>query len=142
MFGLFFFGGAIRGRMSQVCAAAGLNPGLVKALMHLSADAPVPMRDLAEDWACDASYVTSLIDGLEERGLASRRPHASDRRVKTVVLTAAGVRARERILEQLHEPPTGFYALTAAEQRQLRDLMRKVTAAQQASEQDVRARPA
>jgi DNA-binding MarR family transcriptional regulator len=134
MFGLFFFDGEIHGRMPQVSSALGLNPGQMKALMQLSPDVPTPMRELAESWGCDASYVTSLIDGLEERGFATRRPHASDRRLKTVALTAAGTRARDRTLELLFEPPSGFNALSAAEQRQLRDLMQKVTEAQRANE--------
>lgn len=123
---LFLEGEAHR-RMHDVCAEIGLNPGLMKTLITLSPDSDTPMRELTERWGVDASYVTTLVDGLEERGLATRRPHVSDRRVKTVVLTPAGKRMRERTYALLHEPPTGFVALSAVEQRQLRDLLRKVT---------------
>jgi hypothetical protein len=45
------------------------------------------------------------------------------------VLTPEGRVRRERALELLSQPPSAFDALTAAEQRQLRDLLRKLTAA-------------
>jgi len=121
-----------RDRMQQVCAAVGLPQGVAKALIHLSADQPTAMRDLAEHWQCDASYVTALVDRLEEQGIAERRPHPTDRRVKTVVLTAHGTETRARLLDLMWEPPPPFAALTAAEQRQLRDLLRKVAEADQA----------
>jgi len=84
------------------------------------------MRNLADRLRCDASYVTGLADALEERGLAERRCHPTDRRVKMIALTTEGVAARERVLEALSEPPASFGVLTASEQHQLRDLLRKV----------------
>lgn len=113
-------------RLGQASAAVGISPGLLKTLFHLEPDRGVAMRDLAGHWRCDASYVTSLADALEERGLVERRPHPTDRRVKMIVLTRAGVAARSRAFDVLHEPPASFEALTTAEQRQLRDLLRKV----------------
>jgi DNA-binding MarR family transcriptional regulator len=87
------------------------------------------MGDLAEHWGCDASYVTSVVDGLQERGLAVRQPDPTDRRVRTIVLTAEGRARRERALALLSQPPSAFVALTPSEQRQLRDLLEKLTAA-------------
>lgn len=84
------------------------------------------MRELADFWGCDASYVTSLADALEDRGLTERRPHPTDRRVKMIALTEEGVAAKKRAYEVLYQPPSSFGSLTAAEQRQLRDLLRKV----------------
>jgi len=43
-----------------------------------------------------------------------------------IALTEEGIAARKRAFEVLHEPPSSFSALTAAEQRQLRDLLRRV----------------
>lgn len=120
--------GEAQHRMHRVCAGAGLNPGQMKALFRLTPDAPTAMRDLGEHWGCDASYVTALVDDLEERGLAARKSHPTDRRVKTVVLTAHGTRLRQQTLDLLYEPPTGFKALNVAEQRQLRDLLQRVVA--------------
>jgi len=127
-----FMDGEAHDRVHRVCAELGLSPPLLKAFVHLGADPDctgVRMGDLADHWGCDASWVTNLADGLQERGLAERLPHPTDRRVKTIVLTAEGRARRERALELLSEPPSAFVALSAAEQRQLRDLLRKLTAA-------------
>ena len=42
----------------------------------------------------DASYVTTIADQLEERGLIERQPHPTDRRVKSLALTPEGLRLR------------------------------------------------
>ncbi len=124
-------------RLSQAAAELGVSPGLLKTLFHLEPTVGVPMRELAEHWRCDASYVTSLTDALEERGLVRRLPHATDRRVKMILLTDEGAAVRQRAFELLSAPPLPFDALTAVEQRQLRDLLRKVaTAARRPSHEE------
>jgi DNA-binding MarR family transcriptional regulator len=131
MYSLFVEGEA-HDRVHRICAELALSPPLLKAFVHLGtldSDDGLRMSELAETWGCDASYVTTLADGLQERGLAERRPHPTDRRVKTIVLTAEGRAKRERALELLSEPPTAFAVLDATEQRQLRDLLRKLVAA-------------
>lgn len=122
--------GEAHDRMGSACRAIGVPPGVIKTLIHLSPGGdPVAMRDLAEHFSCDASYITSLVDGLEERGLAERRQHPTDRRVKTVVLTEAGAAAQALAFDIWREPPRCFEALTAAEQRRLRDLLVKLAEA-------------
>jgi DNA-binding MarR family transcriptional regulator len=118
-------------QLLRACNGAGLTPGLLKMSMHLSTDTPQPMRDLAQRLQCDASYVTSVVDGLEQHGIAERRPHPSDRRVKTVVLTDHGAEVLARVNAVLDEPPPAFDVLNEAEQIQLRDLLRRVVAAQE-----------
>jgi DNA-binding MarR family transcriptional regulator len=99
----------------------------LKALLSLLPGQAQPMRALAENWRCDASWVTGIVDGLEERGYVERRPHPTDRRVKVVTITALGEKAKGKALERLHEPPESLTrALTQNEQRTLRDLLRKV----------------
>ena len=131
MYSLFVEGEA-HDRVHRICAELELSPPLLKAFVHLGtldSDDGLRMSELAETWGCDASYVTTLADGLQDRGLAERRPHPTDRRVKTIVLTPEGRARRERALELLSEPPSAFASLSAAEQRQLRDLLRKLVAA-------------
>jgi DNA-binding MarR family transcriptional regulator len=106
-----------------------MTPAVLKSLFHLSEEHPTPMRDLADHWGCDASYITSIVDTLEARGWAERQTFPADRRVKTVALTESGAKAKAEVLGLLWEPPRAFDALTAAEQRQLRDLLRKVARA-------------
>jgi DNA-binding MarR family transcriptional regulator len=112
--------------MRTVCDTLGIPPSLLKALIHLSPDQGQPMRDLAEHFGTDASYITALVDNLEKLGCVERRPCPTDRRIKTVVLTPRGVDYQTRLFELLSEPPKAFDVLTAGEQRQLRDLLRKV----------------
>ncbi len=123
------FRGEAHNRFTDAAAAVGVSPGVLKSLFHLEPGQGIPMRDLADHWRCDASYVTSVTDVLEERGLARRWPHPTDRRVKMIVLTDAGAAARKRAFDLLYDPPAAFGALTVVEQRQLRDLLAKVASA-------------
>lgn len=124
-----FFDGEAQNRFHQASASIGVSPGLLKGLIHLDTVTGVPMRDLADHFGCDASYVTTLVDGLEEHGFARRDAHPTDRRVKAIVLTEHGERARATAMAVLFEPPACFDVLSTAEQRQLRDLLAKVAAA-------------
>src|SRR4029079_10160023 len=103
MYSLFVEGEA-HDRVHRICGELGLSPPLLKAFVHLGTldhDGGLRMSDLAAHWCCDASYVTTLADGLQERGLVERRAHPTDRRVKTIVLTPEGRTRRERAIELL-----------------------------------------
>ena len=113
-------------RFAEACGAANLTPPLLKALLSLEAEAVEPMRALAKGWGCDASWVTGIVDGLEERGYVERQVLAADRRVKVVKVTALGEKAKARALERLHEAPASITALSLSDQTALRDLLRKV----------------
>jgi MarR family transcriptional regulator, organic hydroperoxide resistance regulator len=84
------------------------------------------MRQLATLLGCDNSNVTGLIDRLEARGLVARQASGEDRRVKHIVLTAAGRRLRTQLLDRVGRPAAGLDRLDTSEQLQLRDLLRKV----------------
>jgi DNA-binding MarR family transcriptional regulator len=122
-------GGAGFDQFHGACDALGIPLSVAKSLLHIQPDQPEPMRVLAERWRCDASYITSIVDDLEELGLANRQPHPSDRRIKTVALTPKGAELRVALMSLLSEPPLAFDVLTVAEQRQLRDLLAKVASA-------------
>ena len=113
-------------RLQKLYGEAGITPGVGKALVQLPSDHPVPMRKLASALHCDNSYVTSVIDVLEEKGLVERRAHPSDRRIKVISLTEEGALLAKRARAELAEPPPVFDSLTDAEAAQLRDLMRKL----------------
>ena len=119
-------------RMHDACESLGITPGLMKALLTMRPGPGRPMKQLAGQWRCDASYVTSLVDGLEERGLAERRAHATDRRAKLVALTPLGEKTRGLLVDRLHRPPAWFDALSADECVALRDLLRTLVAAAEA----------
>jgi DNA-binding MarR family transcriptional regulator len=84
---------------------------------------PCPMRDLADVLGHDPSYITGLIDQLEERGLVERRPDPTDRRVRLLVVTEEGRRAQERIDDAMFGHLPVLDALTRAQRVQLRDLL-------------------
>jgi DNA-binding MarR family transcriptional regulator len=63
------------------------------------------MRSLADEWECDASNATWIVDRLEKFGLAERRTVPHDRRVKLVVLTARGVKTKAELMEEFLIPP-------------------------------------
>jgi DNA-binding MarR family transcriptional regulator len=92
---------------------------------------PVPLKKLAVRLQCDPSNVTLLSDKLQEKGLAKRVPHPQDGRVRTLVLTKAGVRARKRMLSAAYDR-SPFATLDEREQRQLHRLLAKVLVAPQA----------
>jgi DNA-binding MarR family transcriptional regulator len=114
-------------QVMEIAAAHQLNPGAMNALLFLEPGQPCSMRTLADAWKCDASNVTWLVDRLEEHGLAERRPHPSDRRVRTVALTRKGVRMRAQIEGKLFEAPATFQQLTHAELLALRDILKKLS---------------
>lgn len=106
----------------------GLTPAVTKALVHLAPDHPIPMRELAAALRCDNSYVTTVVDALEERGMARRVAHPTDRRVKIVDLTEHGAAVATRVRAALDQPPPAFATLTDKETAQLLKLLRKLSA--------------
>ena len=77
-------------------------------------DEPMSMSALADRLGIDASYVTTIADQLEERGLIERQPHPTDRRIKSLALTAEGRRLREQLADELWSTVPVLDALTAA----------------------------
>jgi DNA-binding MarR family transcriptional regulator len=116
-------------RMSELGTRTQLSPGVLKMLVRLARSDGISMGEVARQIGCDPSYVTALVDDLEEHGLATREPGPVDRRVKTVVLTARGRALAREIQAVLSVPPASFTALSRPELRQLRDLLDKVVAA-------------
>src|SRR5918911_1446550 len=123
---LFFEIGMVqRAKVGAALGELGLTFAQAHALRLLDPERPLPMSALAERLLCDASNVTGIADRLEGRGLVERRSDAGDRRVKTLALTAAGVELRDRVHEIMTEPPAAIAALPAADQRALRDILRR-----------------
>jgi DNA-binding MarR family transcriptional regulator len=123
-----FMGDDNHDRFHRAAAAAGVpHPGALKLLLSLEPSAPPSMRELAEAMRCDASWVTALVDGLEEPGLAARVVSPTDRRVKRVQITAAGVAAKARAMDVLAEPPKAMGKLSTAELKSLATILRKLS---------------
>ncbi len=113
-------------RFIEIAHKLGVTPSLLGALRFL--EGPQTMGRMAELLRCDPSNVTGIVDALEERKLAQRKPAADDRRVKVVELTAAGRKLRARAVVEMYEPPAWIKDLGAADQRKLRDILRRAGA--------------
>ena len=98
----------------------GLTPNDARALSALDLTTGRTIRSLADEWGCDASNATLIIDRLEKRGLAERRAMPGDRRVKLVVLTTSGLKTRQRLLDGMYDPPAEVLALPRASLEVLR----------------------
>lgn len=109
-----------------------LTPNDSRALSSLSSEGRT-MGALASEWSCDASTATWIVDRLEQRGLAQRRPHPTDRRARLVVLTPKGARLRAKNLAQMYIPPPELLELDLADLVALRDAVSKLSAPREAS---------
>lgn len=125
-----FFSAENQGRFFGAAEDLGVSPPMLKALLELEPGEAVAMRDLAERWQCDASFVTVTCDGLEARSFIERRVAPHDRRIKMVELTPAGVDALERARAEVYGPRAGFAALTPDQQATLAELLTTLAAAQ------------
>ena len=107
-----------------IAADFGLTVSDTKALIML--EAPMTMKDLGLRMGCDPSFVTSVADALERRGLARREPSQRDRRSKNLVLTPEGVTLRDRLCAELSARAPWCTTLDTSERRCLLGLMRKM----------------
>ena len=112
-------------RIPAVAAEFAVSPMGLRLLQTVEPGVEMPMSALAERLGCDASNVTAMVDRLEGRGLLERRDDPGDRRVNLIALTDEGATVRERVLERLYEPPGAITRLSRADQRALRDLLRR-----------------
>lgn len=95
----------------QECAERiGLAAPYALALRRI--DGSTPMKDLAQRLHCDPSFVTAIADVLEERRYARRESDAHDRRVRNLVLTRSGIRAKSTFERELALDPPGIRRLT------------------------------
>src|SRR6202521_694468 len=120
----FFF--TQRANLPPLAAELQLSPAQCHVLRLIKPGRPIPMGQLAETLACDASNVTGLVDRLESRGLVRRRPSAEDRRVKVLYLTPDGSRLRALLLDRMITPPATFRRLSTREQRALVRILRRL----------------
>jgi DNA-binding MarR family transcriptional regulator len=116
------------GAISQSIADLfGIAPSDLLALFKL--DEVMTMKELARHMSCDASFVTTIADTLERRGLARREPSLRDRRVKNLVLTPEGIAAKEQMMQELAVRMPWCYALDEKERHVFLALIEKMLAA-------------
>ena len=100
----------------------------MQAFMVLLLDEPKQMNSFTKVFNCDASNITGLVDGLEQKKLASRFPDDKDRRIKMVKLTAKGETLRIKLLKELlSSEGSVLFNLSLEELEKLNSLLRKIT---------------
>ena len=113
-------------RVAEKLVSIDLTPALFAVLNFLRAREGAIQQEIGSAMGIDPSTMVSLIDQLEDAGLAKRRPRPTDRRAREVVITAKGTEMLERgrriAIEVEDEVLQG---LSATERTQLLALMRR-----------------
>jgi len=98
--------------------------GVIEALLHLG---PLCQGELAGKLLRSGASMTSVVEGLEKRGLVVRQRTEEDKRFVRVALTGKGRRLIQEIFPAHVETVTRLFSLlTEEEQEQLRRLCRKL----------------
>ncbi len=105
----------------------GLTLSEAAVLLVLSEIRALPQTTLGERVGLERSSASELLRGLEEEGLVEVRPHASDGRKHTVVLTEAGQEEADSLAQPLRAAQDDFLApLDEDERAQLRSLLERL----------------
>lgn len=113
----------------------GLTHASFVLLMTLWMYGPSEPRLLARVQRVSRPTIVSNVNTLERAGLVRRVPSEVDRRLVTVELTPAGLRAVEKAQQRVHKVESAIAAaLTRDEQRALARLLRKLGAGLAASD--------
>jgi DNA-binding MarR family transcriptional regulator len=120
-------GEASRRRFHRALEPEGLHPRHFGVMTMVAAHPGMSQQELHEKTAIDPSSMVAVIDELEAGGLAERRHHADDRRVRTIFLTELGQKKLERVRALAGQLQREFFqALSAEERRTLHGLLRKL----------------
>ena len=120
-------GQASAARCHAALAPEDLHPRHFGVMRILSAHPGITQQRLAEYTAIDASSMVAVIDELEAKNLAERRPHPEDRRARSVYLTPAATATLERLHKRAAELQRELFAgLTDEERKTLHKLLLKL----------------
>lgn len=84
--------------LNEIAEKYGLTTMQSGTLMALGEHKPVAMSSLSSQFMCDASSITGIADRLEAQGLVARQDHPTDRRIKLLAITPAGLALRDTIM--------------------------------------------
>jgi DNA-binding MarR family transcriptional regulator len=106
----------------------GLRPPHAMVMTLIDANPGITQQQLVAESRIDPSSMVALIDDFEERGLAKRRPHPSDRRKHAIHLTAKGTRTLARVREAGRQAGDELLArLEPGERQELQRLLAKLS---------------
>jgi|HubBroStandDraft_2_1064218.scaffolds.fasta_scaffold606626_1 DNA-binding MarR family transcriptional regulator len=120
-------GESSRRRFHKALEPEGLHPRDFGVMTMVAAQPGMSQQLLHEKTAIDPSSMVAVIDELEAKGLAERRPDPNDRRARAIFLTARGLQTLERVRALAGELQREFFAGLSAEERDtLFGLLRKL----------------
>jgi DNA-binding MarR family transcriptional regulator len=90
-------GESSRRRFHDALAPEGLHPRHFGVMTVVAAHPGLSQQQLHEKTAIDASSMVAVVDELEAKGLAERRPYPGDRRARTIFLTPLGEQTLARV---------------------------------------------
>jgi DNA-binding MarR family transcriptional regulator len=102
-------GHALSNRLAAALADVDLTPRMQCVLVHALEEERTQIQ-LAALADLDKTTMVGTVDDLEARGLAERRPSATDRRARIIAVTDKGRAAAEegqRIVDQVHADALG-----------------------------------
>jgi DNA-binding MarR family transcriptional regulator len=108
-------------------AEHGLTSMQAMTLLMTNNETPRSMSTFCKMYDCDASNITGIIDGLEKKGLVSRRDHPKDRRIKIIHLEPAGKTMQEALTKSIAKTSADLLApLNAHETEQFVAIIHKL----------------
>lgn len=105
-----------------------LTPNDSRVLFTLQEGDEKPIGMLAEEWNCDPSTATWLVDRLERAGLVNRIASTEDRRKKLVRLTKKGAKTKQDLMAEYYRPPSDLDTLSDGDLDNLIALLGKLSA--------------
>ena len=114
---------AVRDKFGAILGLSGIQYSALISIAHLSRDAAIGVKEVAEHLGLSGSFATLVIGQLTERGLIEKQANQGDRRRLRLTVTDKGLAllrqlapAQRRVNDVLFEP------LSAEQFRQLNDV--------------------
>ena len=110
-------GDASRRRFHRALEPEGLHPRDFGVMTMVASHPGLSQQQLHEKTAIDPSSMVAVIDELEAKGLAERRPHPDDRRARAIFLSDRGRETLERVRALVAGLQRELFAALSPEER-------------------------
>ena len=112
---------------AQVLGPFGIDGRDLAVLLVIAGREPASQQQVAQRLGVDRTTMVALLDGLETRGLVSRRPHAQDRRRNVIELTDHGTDTLHRATLASDDAERTLLApLSEPDRRRLREALQSI----------------
>jgi DNA-binding MarR family transcriptional regulator len=114
---LYKAGWVLQGLFEQAIEPFGLKGRHFLVLTMLSTGSSLSQQEMSRAMSVDPNIMVSLVDDLEERGLAERRRNPKDRRRHVIVLTDEGRSVYEEARRAVDAVEASFFSVLSDEER-------------------------